>query len=83
MLAQLDAGSVVLRALERTLVTGPAAANQPWQRLLRQRRNLISGILGDRCHNKFRVICADIKEVKTTNSKDSAKQEDESSFPPS
>jgi hypothetical protein len=38
-----------------------------------------------RCHaggglNQFRAICADIREVKTTNSKRSAKQEGESSI---
>jgi hypothetical protein len=26
-----DAGSVILRLVKRTLVTGPAAADQPWQ----------------------------------------------------
>jgi hypothetical protein len=31
------------------------------------------------CHNRFRGMCADIKEVKATNSKDSAKQGHESS----
>ena len=34
------------------------------------------------CHNQFRAICADIEEVKTMNSKRSAKQEDESRPPP-
>jgi len=31
------------------------------------------------CHNQFRAICANIKEVNSTNLKGSAKQEDESS----
>jgi hypothetical protein len=31
----------------------------------------------ERCHNQFRVICADVEEVKTNNLKGSAKQEDE------
>jgi hypothetical protein len=82
VLSHLDAGSIALRAVKRTLVTGPATADQPWQRPLGQQRNFVSGILGERCHNQFRAICADIKEVRTTNSKNSAKQEDESSFPP-
>jgi hypothetical protein len=37
---------------------------------------LCSGIFDERCHNQFSEICADIKEVKTTNSKRSADQED-------
>ena len=49
---------------------------------LGQWRNLVSGILGERCHSRFRAICADIKEVKTTNSKGLAKQEDELSLHP-
>jgi hypothetical protein len=47
--------------------------------LLGERRNLVSGIHGERCHSQFRAKYADIKEVKTTNSKVSAKQENESS----
>lgn len=39
-------------------------------------------ILGERCHSQFRAMCADIKEVKTMNSKGWAKQKDESSPPP-
>jgi hypothetical protein len=31
------------------------------------------------CHNQLTAVCADIKEVKTTDSKGSAKQEFESS----
>jgi hypothetical protein len=36
---------------------------------------LVSGILGERCHIQFTAVCADIKKVKPTNSKDSAKEE--------
>jgi hypothetical protein len=43
--------------------------------------NLVSGILGERCHNQFRAVHADIPEVKTTNLKALAKQESESSSP--
>jgi hypothetical protein len=43
--------------------------------------NLLVELLRE-CHNKFRTICANIKEVKTTNLKGSAKQEDESSTHP-
>jgi hypothetical protein len=64
-----DTGSVALRAVRRTLVTGPAAANWPWQWILGRLRNLVRGILGKRCHNKFWVICADMKEDKTINLK--------------
>jgi len=32
MLAQLEAGSVILKGVKRTLVTCPAVADQPWQR---------------------------------------------------
>ena len=32
LLAQLEAGSVVLKGVKRTLVTSPAVADQPWQR---------------------------------------------------
>lgn len=39
-----------------------------------QRRSLVTGIPGERCCNKFRVICGDIKHVKTTNSQGAAKQ---------
>lgn len=39
-------------------------------------------MLGQRCHNLFRVMCINIKEVKTTYSKGSVKQEDELSPPP-
>ena len=46
---------------------------------LGQWRNLVSGILEEKCHNQFRAICADIKEVNSTNLKGLAKQEDESS----
>jgi maltooligosyltrehalose synthase len=35
-----------------------------------------SDVFDDRCHNEFRAICADIKEVIKTNSKVSAKQKD-------
>jgi hypothetical protein len=35
-----------------------------------------SGILEDECHGQFRAMFAGVKEVKTTNSKGSAKQED-------
>jgi hypothetical protein len=47
---------------------------------LGQLNNLDRGILEEKCHSQFRAIglCADIKEVKTTNWKISAKQEDES-----
>jgi hypothetical protein len=40
-----------------------------------------SGILEERCHSQFKAIYADIKEVKTKNSKGSVKQEEESSPP--
>ena len=30
---------------------------------LGQWSNLVSGILGERCHNQWRAICADVKEV--------------------
>jgi hypothetical protein len=43
---------------------------------LGQWRNLVGGILEEKCHNQFRVICADIKEVNSTNLKGLAKQED-------
>ena len=33
----------------------------------------------ERCHNRFREICADVKVVKTMNLKGSAEQENESS----
>jgi hypothetical protein len=33
-----------------------------------------------RCNNQFRAVCADIEEVKTMNSKGSAKQEDQVLF---
>jgi hypothetical protein len=42
---------------------------------------LVNGILGERCHNQFRTICADVKEIKTLYSKGLAKREDESSPP--
>ena len=49
---------------------------------LEQWKILVSGILEERCRNQFKVICADIKEVNSTNSKGLAKQEDETSpFP--
>ena len=32
-------------------------------------RNLVSGILESSCHSKFKAICADTEQVKTTNSK--------------
>jgi hypothetical protein len=41
-------------------------------------REFVSGIPEERCHDQFRAICADFKEVKM-NVKGSAKQEDESS----
>jgi hypothetical protein len=40
---------------------------------------VFSGILEERCHSQFRATYADIKEVKTKNSKVLVKQEDESS----
>lgn len=49
---------------------------------LEQWSNLVSGILGERCHNQWRAICADIKEVNTMNLKSMARHEDESSPPP-
>lgn len=36
----------------------------------------------ERCHSRFREICADIKVVKTLNLKGSAEQENESSRHP-
>ena len=42
---------------------------------------LSSGILGGRDHSQVRVMCADIQEVKTTDSKGSNQQDDESSPP--
>jgi len=39
---------------------------------------LLVGIL-ERCHSRFREICADIKVVKTMNLKGSAEQKNESS----
>jgi hypothetical protein len=44
--------------------------------------NTVSGICGQRFHNKLRVTSADIKKVKTRNLKGSAKYEGESSPPP-
>jgi hypothetical protein len=44
---------------------------------------LVEFLNDERCHNQFRAICADIKEVNSTNLKGSAKQEDESSLYPS
>jgi hypothetical protein len=41
MLAQLDAGPVVLRAVRRTLVAGPTVADQPRQRRRRPDTDLI------------------------------------------
>jgi len=41
MLTQLDAGSVVLKAVKGTLVTSPAAADQPWQRRRRSKIRII------------------------------------------
>jgi len=38
----------------------------------------VSRILEERCHDQFRAVCADIKDIKM-NLKCSAKQEDESS----
>jgi hypothetical protein len=43
---------------------------------------LVSGILEERRHNRFRATSADVKDVKTTNSYGSAEQEDESSVLP-
>jgi hypothetical protein len=34
---------------------------------------LVEFLNDDRCHNKFRAICADIKSVNSTNLKGSAK----------
>jgi hypothetical protein len=46
-------------------------------------KKFFSEIHEDRRHNQIPAICADIKEVKTTNLKGSAKEEDESSpYPP-
>jgi len=42
---------------------------------------MVSGFLEERCHNQFRAMRTDIKEVKTTNSKGSTKQENKSSRP--
>jgi len=47
-----------------------------------QRRNLVSGILADWCHNQFRAKYADIKEVRTKNSMGSAKNKGELSHHP-
>jgi hypothetical protein len=41
MLAQSDAGAIALRAVKRTLVTGPAAADQPRQRRRRPKTRLM------------------------------------------
>jgi hypothetical protein len=49
--------------------------------LLGQLQNLVSVILEERCHNQFTAICAGSKEVKATNSKGSAKQENGTSPP--
>ena len=43
MLAQLDAGPVVLREMKRKLVIGPAAADQPRQWQWRSKRKLMRG----------------------------------------
>jgi len=48
---------------------------------LGQGRKLVSGMLGQRCHNQFRAMCANIKKVKTTNSNGSVKEYDELSPP--
>ena len=55
----------------------PAAADQAGQQIHEEWRYLISGILGERCHNQFRTISTVTKEFKTTNSTSSAKQEEE------
>jgi hypothetical protein len=34
-----------------------------WQEFWGQRRHLVSGILGERCHSRFRAICADINPL--------------------
>ena len=50
MLTQLDAASVVLTAVKKTLMTGPTALHR---------------LLGDKhraSHKKVKKICADIKE---------------------
>jgi len=41
MLTQLDAGSVVLKAVKRTLVTSPVAADQPWKGRRRSKIRII------------------------------------------
>ena len=44
-------------------------------------RNLTSGSFGERCHKQIRVICAELREVKTMHSKFSAKEDDSFSHP--
>jgi hypothetical protein len=75
----LDVGSVVLGQVKRILVAHPATTEQLRQR---QGRYLVGGILGLSCHNHLTATCADIKEVKKTNSNGLAKQEDHSDPPP-
>ena len=50
--------------------------------LLGRWKNLVSGIIGERCHNQFRAIFGDFKVVQTTNLKGLTKQEDELNPPP-
>jgi len=51
-----------------------------WVKLcLGQQRNLVGRILGERCHNQFTAVHADIQEVETTDLKALAEQENVSS----
>jgi hypothetical protein len=45
-------------------------------------KQFVGGILGERCHNQWRAICADIKEVNTMNLKGMGLHEHGSSPPP-
>lgn len=74
VLDKLDAGSVVLREVGKTLVIGSAGADQPRLRQWRPKRKLM---------RRFGItaLCGDITVFKTTNSKGSIKHDDKSNFP--
>lgn len=58
------AGSVVLRAVKWTLVTGHTRPTS-CAATLGTGKESVSGVLGARYHNQFRATCADTQEVKT------------------
>jgi hypothetical protein len=59
-----DARSVVLRAVKKTLVTGPTRPTS-WATTAGTVKESVGGFLGQRCHNQITATCADIQEVKT------------------